>query len=128
MNIHHIGYLVKNIEKSRIYFEKLGFKEESKAVYDAKRDVNILFMTNGKYRVELVSPKSENSVVVNTLQKIGNAPYHICYYCNNIENTQALLRKDGYLPIDKISSAVAIDNRKVCFLFNQNIGLIELLE
>lgn len=54
MKIHHIGYAVKSIEKSRKDFQALGYREEGNLVFDQKRNVAILFLTNGSVRVELV--------------------------------------------------------------------------
>lgn len=84
MDIHHVGYLVKDIEKASVSFMNLSYELEGEVVYDPLRDVDILFMVNGQYRIELVSPRSKESVVAETLKKLGNAPYHICYYCDDM--------------------------------------------
>ncbi|MBR1797899.1 MAG: VOC family protein [Clostridiales bacterium] len=128
MRIHHIGYLVKNIAKARGPFEELGYEAEGEVVYDPLRDIDILFMVNGDYRIELVQPKSPESVVANTLKKIGNSPYHICYYCDDISKAQIELHEKGYYPLGDIEPAVAIGGRKVCFMLNPAIGMIELVE
>lgn len=128
MQIHHVGYLVKNIEKAKVKFEKLGFVVEGETVFDKYRGIDILFMINDGYRIELVSPKTSESVVADTYKKLGNSPYHICYYCDCIESAMDDLRKDGYLPLGEPSPAVAIDGKKVCFLFNRQIGILELVE
>lgn len=56
MDIHHIGYAVKNIEKARDTFKSLGFMEEGTVVFDEYRNVNILFLKNQSYRIELIAP------------------------------------------------------------------------
>lgn len=128
MEIHHIGYIVKNIEKSVPKFIELGFTPEGETVYDKYRDIDILFMVNGGYRIELVSPKSEQSVVYNTLKKFGNSTYHICYYTDNISEDIERLRNNGYVMLDEPLEAPAISCKKVCFLFSRQVGLIELVE
>lgn len=122
MEIHHIGYLVKNIEKARQSFEGLGYAAETGIVYDSLRDIDILFMTNGFYRIELVEPKSKESVVADIMTRMGNSPYHICYICNNIAITQNDMLDKGFIPTGEIQPAIAIDNKKVCFMFNRYIG------
>ena len=92
MKIHHVGYLVKNIKNGIKQFEQLGFSAEGDIVYDEYREVDILFMTNSKYRIELVSPTTDSSVVAKTLKTLGNSPYHICYFCDNIDEKTALAR------------------------------------
>ena len=128
MKIHHIGYLVKNIEKAVKQFENLGFLSEGDIVFDEYRGIDILFMTNGDYRIELVSPITDNSVVAKTIKTLGNSPYHICYYCENIDNTTAELRQMKYVPVGDAAPASAFGGRRVVFLFNRDIGIIELLE
>lgn len=128
MTIHHIGYLVKDIDSSKKTFEQMGYSGEGTDVYDATRDVNIAFMKNGEYMIELVAPGSENSPVYKTLKKIGNSPYHICYETEDIDIEYENLREKGFLPVSEINPAVAINDRKVCFMFDANIGLIELVQ
>ncbi len=131
MKIHHIGYLVKSIKKSLPDFENLGYKAESDIIYDSLRDIDILFLTNNKYRIELVQSKGPNSIVANIikfLNKEGGRIYHICYCCNDIEITCRNLREKGFIPASEIESAIAIDGHKVCFMFKRTIGIIELVE
>lgn len=128
MKVHHIGYLVKNIEKAQKSFTSLGYVNEGEVIYDESRGIDILFMNNDSYRIELVSPKSEDSVVYGTLKKLGNTPYHICYEVEDIEKALEELRNQGYTPASEIEPAPAIEGRKVCFAFNRSIGIIELVE
>ncbi len=128
MDIHHIGYLVKNIEKSIPIFEKMGYTVETETVYDAGRDIDIVFLVNGGYRVELVSPKSKSSVVADTIKKMGETPYHICYYVDNMEESVSELRESGFIPTSEIEPAPAIGGKNVCFLYKRGMGIIELVE
>lgn len=128
MHIHHIGYLVKKLDKAKDAFSKLGFCEQGAAVYDQIRDVHILFMKKDAYVVELVSPASGHSVVSNLIKTYKNAPYHICYIAENFEADIKRLECSGFTRIDAPSPAPAIGNRKVCFLLSPAIGLIEILE
>ena len=128
MKIHHIGYLVKDIEKSIEVFASLGYICESEIVFDQNRGIDIVFMINGDYRIELVSPATDTSVVADTLKKIGNSPYHICYYTSDIQAAAAELKKQKFILIDAPAAAPAINGKNVAFLFNKQIGIIELVE
>lgn len=128
MKIHHIGYLVKNIDKAKINFEKLGFKETTKTSLDENRKTNIAFMENNGYTIELVSPATEDSVVSGLIKKYRNSPYHLCYIADNFEKDISELTAGGFTQIDAPMAATAINNKKVVFLMNASIGLIELLE
>lgn len=128
MKIHHIGYLVKKIDRAISAFQNLEFKIESETVFDEYRGIDICFMTKDGYRVELVSPKNKESVVYELQKKYGNSPYHICYICNDIEAKVDELRNSGYVKYDEPHEAVAFSNKRVCFLIHPYLGMIELLE
>ena len=130
LKIHHIGYLVKKIENAIKTFEDLGFVVEKPSKIDSIRNVSIAFLIKDGYRIELVSPISEESVVYNLLKKYKNSPYHICYESDkgNFEHDIEFLLKQGYMAIDDPTPAPCIDGRQVIFFINSNLGMIELLE
>lgn len=128
MTVHHIGYLVKKIEKARDQFCVLGFQPVSEVVYDSYRDVDIIFMEKDGYVIELVSPKSDKSVVAKLIKTYKNAPYHICYEVDDLESELKRLEASGFTRIDESCPAPALGGRRVCFLLSARMGMIELLE
>ena len=128
MKIHHIGYLVKSIEKSKSLFLSLGYDLEQDTVYDEFRKVDICFLIKDGYRIELVSPKDSSSVVGELRKKVGNSPYHICYEVESLEDAVAALAEKRFVVWDEPHEAPAISGKKVVFLVNGQIGLIELVE
>ena len=127
LKIHHIGYLVKKIEKAKKTFETLGYLVEQDTVYDDIRKVDICFLVKNGYRVELVSPVSEDSVVAGLLKKYKNAPYHICYEADDPEAAYVQLTANGFAAIDTPTPAPALGGCKVVFLTSPVIGMIELI-
>jgi len=127
MRIHHIGYLVKNIDKSRKEFEKLGFSVESQAKHDGIRSAYIEFLTNGDYRIELIEP-DKNSDLQGMMKRFKNVGYHICFEVDNFDETVKNYQLGGYLLIQEPALAPCINNKRVCFLVGANTGLIEILE
>ena len=127
LRIHHIGYLVKKIEKAKQTFLALGYLIEQDTVYDDIRKVNICFLTRDGYRVELVSPTTEDSVVSGLIKRYKNSPYHICYETDDFEADIARLTDDGFIAIDTPTPAPALGGRDVIFLSNAAIGMLELL-
>lgn len=127
LKIHHIGYLVKKIEKAKKTFESLGYLVEQDIVRDEIRKVDICFLIKDGYRVELVSPFSEDSVVAGLLKKYKNAPYHICYEANDPEAAYRELTENGFAAIDTPTPAPALGGCKVVFLTSPVIGMIELI-
>lgn len=127
LKIHHIGYLVKKIEKAKQTFEALGYLTEQDIICDEIRKVRICFLIKDGYRVELVSPVSEDSVVSGLMKKYKNSPYHICYEADDPETAYQELTAGGFTAIDTPTPAPALDNRKVVFLISPALGMIELI-
>lgn len=128
MKVHHIGYAVKDINQSIIEFKNLGYKEIDKKQIDKKRNIEIQFMENGNYIVELISPIGDIASINNLLKKNGPIPYHICYEVVDIESKIKGFIDKGYILLEKPEEAIAIENKKVAFLYSKNIGVIEFLE
>ncbi len=128
MRIHHIGYLVKNIERSTEEFLSLGYTIINDKCRDDYRKVDITFMAKDGYMIELISPYSEESVVAGLMKRFKNSPYHICYETDDLPACTQALRDAGYVPLDEPTPAPAIDNRKVVFYTNPNLGMIEIVE
>lgn len=127
LKIHHIGYLVKKIEKAKEAFASLGYQIEQDTVRDDIRRVDICFLIKDGYRVELVSPFSEDSVVAGLLKKYKNTPYHICYEADDPQAAYLELTGNGFTAIDTPTPAPALGGCDVVFLTSPVIGMIELI-
>ena len=128
LNIHHIGYLVKNMEKAKDLFRLMGYAEEGGAVYDDWRDVDICFLLKDGYRIELVAPRGKNTAVGELRKKIGNSPYHICYEVYDLDKAISACGKEHFVIWQEPHEAAALDRRRVAFLLNGQMGMVELLE
>lgn len=128
MKVHHVGYLIKRMGPAIEMFEQLGFVVEQETIYDPYRKINICFMTNGGERIELIESAAQDSIVAGLLKKKGIGPYHICYEVPDLKGAIDELTAAHYFVTDAPEVAVALDNRKVAFLFHSRIGLIEVLE
>jgi len=139
--IHHIGYAVKSIERTAAIYTANGWSQ-SEVVFDPVQQTNITFLTKeGCQKIELVegaqSVDNEHvrnamgggkKQIDNILSKVGVSPYHVCYETKDIETTIAELRKQRFLMLFKPVEAVAMDNKRICYLMHPEIGLIELVE
>ena len=128
MKVHHIGYLVKNISKTEKKFLELGYEVESSTKFDEIRNIDIEFLVNGDYRVELIEPKGEESPMYPLLKRYKNTPYHLCYEVENIDEAIAELQGKHYTVIQEPNIAPCIEGKKVAFLNNISMGIIELVE
>ena len=128
LKFHHIGIAVFNIKKTASYYTKLGYTINH-TIFDPLQQVNICFLEReGEPLLELIEPVNDKSPIAEILKKNGVSPYHFCYSIKNIEDSIADLKAEHFLLINKPVNAVALGNRKVCFLYNKDMGLIELVE
>ncbi|MCI1785955.1 MAG: VOC family protein [Bacteroidales bacterium] len=125
---HHIGIAVFDIDSTAKYYISAGYSKTN-TVYDPVQNVYISFLTkDGMPKIELLAPKDETSPVNKILKKNGVMPYHFCYEVDEINQAIADLKKLHFVLINMPVRALAIENKKICFLFNKDVGLIELLE
>jgi methylmalonyl-CoA/ethylmalonyl-CoA epimerase len=128
MFFDHIGIAVNCIKISAQFYIDIGYTMGD-IVYDPLQDVYIAFLEKKSMpRIELLEPGSEISPICKTLEKSGVSPYHICYQVKNIEITIVELKKRKFILLSKPVKAIAMTNRLICFLYNQDTGLIELVE
>lgn len=128
MKIHHVGYLAKSIKKSEPKFLELGFTVERETKYDEIRKINIEFLVNGDYRVELIEPTDSESPMYPLLGRYKNTPYHFCYEVPDLDAAIAELSDKHYTVIQAPEIAPCIDGDRVVFLYNNSMGIIELVE
>ena len=128
MTVHHIGYLVKKLERARLAFEALGYCVEQETVRDEFRKVDIVFLVKDGYRIELVSPYDPASVVAGLLARTGNAPYHVCYEVADLDAEIERLRDAHYVVSSEPAPAPACGGARVAVLVHPYLGMVELLE
>lgn len=125
---HHIGYAVKDIERTAKYYTATGW-QLGKVYTDTIQNTYIAFLTReGFPMIELVAPIDETSPICNTLKKVGNATYHVCYSVPDLNTAVVELRAQRFMPLFKPVEAVALDNKKICYLMHPDVGLVELVE
>ena len=124
--IDHIGYAVKDLASAKEYFKALGF-DFSVEKEDLFRSVNVCVATDlSGSRIELLAPAKEKSPIDSYLKKIGSTPYHICYETDDMNDSINELTKIGFTLLSKPDISVPL-NGTVCFLYETEVGLIELI-
>ena len=128
LKFHHIGIACSKIKKSVELYKKLGYSC-SEIIYDPIQNVNLCFLKkNDSPMIELVGCIDTSSNLNNILKKNGTIPYHTCYETKNIRDQINSLIEKGFILMMKPVKAIAFSNRKICFMYNRNVGIIELLE
>jgi methylmalonyl-CoA/ethylmalonyl-CoA epimerase len=125
---HHIGIVTHSIEITANFYVDIGYIKNN-TLYDQIQDAYISFLGNPNMpRIELIEPGSDKSAVSNVLNKSGVMPYHICYSVKNIKTAISRLKTKKFILLSNPVEAIAMNNRNICFLYNKNVGLIELVE
>lgn len=129
LTFHHIGIACRDIGMSVPFYISLGY-QPSPVVDDPLQHVRVCFLSqSGAPRIELLEPLDDQSPVLRTLDASGVTPYHTCYEVTDIEQAIARLRSEQrFLLVSGPVPACAIDNRRVAFLFQRHVGLIEIVE
>ena len=125
---HHTGVATKDIEITSAFYKNIGYSQ-SQIVIDEIQNVRICFLSKkNSPLVELVEPINDRSPVNEILKKNGNIPYHFCYEVDGMTEAILEMKKSGFIKIINPVPAKAFNNRLICFLYNKDVGLIELLE
>ena len=131
MKIHHIAYLVKDLEESCVHFcVAMGCECIGDVVEDKIQTAKVLFLKTDKDSpmIELITPNSDDSKLTNLLKKTGGGIHHICYETSDIEARIKVMADNGFLQIANPEKAVAFGSRKIAWLMDAKGILIELLE
>ena len=128
LRFHHIGIACRDIEATKSFYLAQGYMVGD-TVDDPLQDVRICFLDKpGMPRLELLAPIDEKSPVVRTLETSGVTPYHICYEVDNIPEVIKELKSQHFVLVSNPLPACAVNDRKVCFLYSKDNGLVELVE
>jgi methylmalonyl-CoA/ethylmalonyl-CoA epimerase len=129
MRFHHVGIAVQNINEAIQAYEVLGYSKSSAVIIDPIQKVQLCFLDKDESpTLELVAAISSESPVTNILARSGPTPYHNCFEVDDLTESVSSLKQLGYRRLSAIVPAIAFGNRKVCFLYHKEVGLIELLE
>ena len=116
--IDHIGYVVKDLLKSKNYFTKnYNFKPLTKIIYEKPHGVKLMFLDMGTKTVpalEIIQPLNKKSKVYNFLM--------------NIEKSLNYLKKKKFLQISGVVPGAGHNFSKTIWLLGKKMELVELVE
>jgi len=128
LKVHHYGLATDNLERSMETMRTLGYHVGS-ITYDAIQKVRVAFVCRDhEAMIELICDADENGPTKRFLSQVGSGLYHICYEVDGIEEAIKKLRAEGFLLRHAPVPAVACGGRKIAWMYNRYIGLIELVE
>jgi len=121
MRIHHIGYVVKNIEK---YKKNLVIDKILKEVYDDTQNAKLALIKSENIFIELIEPQNQNALTYNFLQK-GGGYHHLCYETTK-EEAEYLIKEKKMIKVLDWVYAPLLDS-DVCFTYNRNKEVLEFV-
>src|SRR5262249_10897898 len=97
------------------------------SVQDPIQQVRVAFADLAGLTIELIEPAGENSPIDQSLKK-GIKLVHICIEVPSLEAALNICAKNGFRKISSVQPAVAFGMRKIVWVFNSALGLVELVE
>jgi methylmalonyl-CoA epimerase len=128
LKIDHIGVAVKSLAAARGIYEKLGLSVSPEEVVESEQ-VRVVMVPLGESRLELLEPRSEDSVIAKFLAKRGEGLHHISLRVPDLEAAVERLKKDGVrLVSDEIK--IGAGGHRYIFVHPAGAGgvLLELVE
>ena len=130
LRLHHVGYVVGNIDEIVSSFVKSvnGFWNGS-VYHDPIQRVRVTFIdTPGtNVQIELVEPADEGSPVRSFLLR-GGGLHHLCYEVHDCELALRVIRERNGMIVRRPKPATAFEGRRIAWAITSEKLLIELLE
>jgi methylmalonyl-CoA/ethylmalonyl-CoA epimerase len=131
LRLHHVGYVVDNIETAMTGFlRSLAAEWDGQVFHDPLQKVKVAFLRTraGDPQIELVQAASEDSPVLRFLQTNGGGLHHVCYEVADLEEELAGFRSRGAVIAKRPKPAVAFGGRRIAWVITSEKLLVELLE
>ena len=124
MKLHHIGIIVKNLEKSIKIYLSMGYIQLDDVIIDYIQYNRIVFMRKeGEPLIELIEPVDSRSSVCNF--KVGY--HHLCYEVIEDKNVDKLFQGNRMGKVFTKPIVAPALNKKVRFAMLSNGVFIEFI-
>jgi methylmalonyl-CoA/ethylmalonyl-CoA epimerase len=130
MKIDHIGIAVRSIEAAvEIWQEAFGYEPMTEVVENSRERVKVQFLKKSdSITIKLIEPLDEKSVVFSAIKNGGGCLHHLCFRCDNLEESLQFLRGKGCRILEEPRPGEAFENEDIAFVYAK-MGLnVELIE
>lgn len=127
--IEHLGIAVKNLEESRLLFEKLLGRDSYREEKVAGEAVNVSFFQVGETKIELLQASGPESAIAKFIDKRSEGIHHIAFDVEDLRQEVSRLKKEGFEILNEEPKEGA-DNKLVVFLHPRSTNgvLVELCQ
>lgn len=128
LEFDHLGIIVKSIEKSILWYQKLGYAIEGKIFEDHLQQMGGIFLNKkSSPRIELIEDLSDSKVLAKLINSQNGKIYHLAYRVERLEeNLPQLLEELNVRILSPIKTGTFF--KKICFVFSSEAQIIELVE
>lgn len=130
MGLHHVGFVVADIENSVPGFiHSLGMSWDGAIYQDPKQKVKVTFLSSGPTcaQIELIEPVGADSPVAKFLSR-GGGQHHLCYEVGDIEQALGVFKSRKGSIVQRACPAVAFEGRRIAWFVTPERLVVELLE
>jgi methylmalonyl-CoA/ethylmalonyl-CoA epimerase len=131
LKLHHVGFVVKNIQESLGEIKKyIDFETIGKPEFIGTHKVNVCFLKLENINLEFIEPADEQSPISDFLKQKSGGFHHICFEVVDIKKEIKKYEQKGARII--IEPKIGFENRLTAFVYlnlkNTECNLIELAE
>ena len=129
MKIDHICFAVRDLNEGIDYWVKVfGYRQMTEIVMNSLQKVKVTFLCkDDSLLIKLIEPLENNQSLVNFVSR-GGGFHHICFRCDQIDETMVDLTEKGLLTLVPPQPGEAFNNHKIAFLLAKNGVNIELID
>ncbi len=125
MKLHHIGFVVEDIEK---YENNMLFEAKINEIEDTIQNSKLsLYKNYTDSYIELIQPLNDSAFTYNFLQKNGDGFHHLCYEVNAEQEIIEITKKLRLIKVLGPVPALLFDNRHVYFYYSRNKNIVEFI-
>ena len=112
--LDHIGVAVRDLDRSSALFRALGLDQAGRETV-AEQGVELLVLTAGETRIELLRPLSDETPVGRFIARHGEGLHHIALKVTDIREALRSCREAGIRPLDE-EPRTGAEGRLIAFL------------
>lgn len=129
MVIDHVCVAVSSLKDSIEYWENVfGYNQMTAVVENSVQKVFVVFLKKeGSMMVKLIEPTKENVSLQNFIKR-GGSLHHLCFKCENLNQTMSEMNEKGLLTLVSPQPGEAFNNQDIAFLLAKNGLNIEIID
>lgn len=123
INVHHIGYVVANIDQ---YAKHLVLGNIIKRLYDKNQQAELALIKADNILIELITPKTKVAFTYDFLIQKGGGYHHLCYEVNSKAEAELIIKEKRMIKILGWIAAPLLES-EVIFAYGRNKEIVEFV-